>query len=110
MTGASSFTVTTHVAVFPPVLVVTVMTAVPADTAVTTPFELTVATSLLLLDQETVLSEAFSGRTVALRASVSFTDNSSSLLFSSTPVTATGVESMTISSGPKVLIFFLSTT
>jgi hypothetical protein len=44
--GASGtlFTVTAHVAVKPPSVVVTVIVALPADTAVTRPLELTVAT------------------------------------------------------------------
>ena len=65
-----SYTVTVQVAVFVPSAVVTVMTAVPGATAVTTPFS-TVATLGLLLVQVTVLSVALSGATVAVRVSVS---------------------------------------
>ena len=41
-------TVTTHVATLPPSAVVTVIVAVPAPPAATTPLELTVATAVLL--------------------------------------------------------------
>jgi len=46
------------------------MVAVPADTAVTIPLLVTVATMLLLLDHVTVLLVAFSGNTVAVNVSV----------------------------------------
>ena len=62
-------TVTEHVALFPPAKAV--MVAVPAATAVIKPDVETVATPLLLLDQVTVLSVAFSGRTVAVKDWVS---------------------------------------
>ena len=66
MTGA--LTVTVQVAVLPPSVVVTVIVAVPAFFAETTPSEDTVATVVLLDVQLTVLSEAFDGFTVAVSA------------------------------------------
>ena len=57
------FTVTVHFTVLPPSAVLTVMTAVPAFTAVTFPDELTVATAVLDLDHVTVLSDASAGFT-----------------------------------------------
>ena len=63
-----AFTVTEHVAVFPPSVVVTVIDTVPAAFAVTTPEEETVATDVLLEDQVTDLSVAFEGVTVAVNA------------------------------------------
>ena len=51
-------------------LLVAVMKAVPAATAVTTPFS-TVATFVSLLSHATVLSVALSGATVAVSVSVS---------------------------------------
>ena len=62
MTGF--LTVTVHIAFFP-FDVFTVMVAVPADTAFTLPFD-TVATLLLLVVHETVLSYALSGETDAV--------------------------------------------
>ena len=50
-----------------PFVAVAVMAAVPALTGVTLPLASTVATSVLLLDQVTVLSVAPSGVTVAVR-------------------------------------------
>ena len=47
-----------------PLVAVAVMTAVPAFFALTVPFELTEATSVLLLDQVMDLSAAEAGRTV----------------------------------------------
>ena len=62
-----ALTVTIHVAVFPPSLVFTVIIAVPAAFAVTTPEDDTVATDVLLDDQVTDLSVAFEGVIVAVR-------------------------------------------
>ena len=66
-----AFTVTVHVAVFPPSLVFTVIVAVPAAFAVTTPEEDTVATEVLLEVQVTDLSVAFEGVIVAVNVWVS---------------------------------------
>jgi hypothetical protein len=60
------WTVTEHVAFFPPSFVVTVIVAEPADLAVTTPDDDTVATEVLLDDHVTDLSVALEGVTVAV--------------------------------------------
>ena len=57
-------TVMVQVAVRPPSAVVTVITAVPSDTAVTTPDDDTVATAVLLLTHVTLLYVAFDGEIV----------------------------------------------
>ena len=64
MTGA--LTVTVQVAVLPPSFVVTVITAVPAFFAVTTPVEETDATFKLFEDQVRDRSVASVGLTVAV--------------------------------------------
>jgi len=64
-------TVTEHVSVRPPSDVVTVMTAVPAATAVTSPSLLTAAAAALLVVQTTAVLLAFDGSTSAVRFSVS---------------------------------------
>lgn len=61
-----ALTVTEHVACFPPSFVITVIVADPAALAVTTPELETVATEVLLEDQDTDLSVAFEGVTVAV--------------------------------------------
>lgn len=61
-----ALTVTEQLAFFEPSFVVTVIVAVPALTAVTTPEEETVATEVLLEDQVTDLFEALEGETVAV--------------------------------------------
>ena len=63
----AAVTVTVHVAVLPPSFVLTVIVAVPAALAVTTPEEDTVATDVLLEVQVTDLSVAFEGLIVAVR-------------------------------------------
>ena len=63
-----------------------VIVAFPFATAVTTP-SVTVATPVSLLVQVTVLSKAFSGRTVAVRVSVSPVIRVNSVLLSVTLVT-----------------------
>jgi hypothetical protein len=63
-------TVTIHVAVLDPSCVVTVMVAVPAETPVTKPEELTVAIAGLLEVQVTALLLAFAGATVAVNCDV----------------------------------------
>ena len=60
------FTVTEHVAVLPPSTVATMMLAVPAALAITTPEDETVATDALVDDQFTALLVAFDGVTVAV--------------------------------------------
>ena len=64
--GSTGVTITWHGAVFPPVFVLTVMTAVPTAFAVTSPALDTVATAVLLLFQVTLLSVALLGNTVAV--------------------------------------------
>ena len=61
----AAVTVTLHVAVLDPSAVLTVIVAVPAAFAVTRPEDDTVATDVLLDDQATLLSVAFSGNTFA---------------------------------------------
>ena len=85
----AAVTVTLQVAVLLPSLVVTVMVAEPALTAVTLPFSSTVATALSEDFQETVLSVASSGVTVALRVAEPPSVRDSSVLSRLTPVTAT---------------------
>ena len=65
-TDAGALTVTTAVAVFSPSCVFTVMVALPAVTAVTTPFSSTVATPVLSELQPTLRFVAFAGSTVAV--------------------------------------------
>lgn len=88
----ASVTVTSHVAVFSPALAVIV--DVPAATAVTVPLS-TVATLVSLEVQETVLSVALLGFTVAVKVSLPllepFTVKESVVLFNETPVTSTFV-------------------
>ncbi len=55
-----------QVAVLPPSAALTVIIAVPGDTAVTLPIEFTVVTEVLLLDQVTDLLVALTGWTVAV--------------------------------------------
>ena len=66
------------------------MVAVPAAFAVTTPVSDTVATEVLLDDQVTDLSVAFSGRTVGINISLAPTVSSSDVLSRLTLVTAMG--------------------
>ena len=87
-TGA--FTVTAQVAFLLPSAVVTVIVAVPAAFAVTTPFD-TVATLVFDEVQETFLFVALPGATVAVRVSVPPTVRVVAVLLSDTPVTATVV-------------------
>ena len=91
MLGAASgaLTVTVQEAVNKPSSVVTVMTAVPPATAVTTPSSETVATVSLSEVQRTFLLVAFSGVTVAARVLLPPTSRVMPLSFSDTPVTET---------------------
>ncbi len=66
-----AWTVTAHVAFLPPSFVVTVIVAEPADFAVTTPEDDTVATDVLLDDHVTALLVALDGVTVAWSVYVS---------------------------------------
>jgi hypothetical protein len=83
-------TVTAQVAVLLPSCVVTVIVALPADTAVTTPF-VTVATEEALLLHVTLLFVAFAGKTVTVNVSEAPTVRLSVVLFKVTPVTGTEV-------------------
>ena len=93
-------TVTLHVAVFDPSFVVTVMTALPAFTAVTLPFWSTVTMALLLDCHVTVLSVASLGLTVAVRVSLLPFSIVSSVLFKDTE--ATDITTVTEQSAVKL--------
>ena len=82
-------TVRLHLAVNPPSLVLTPMTAEPAATAFTVPFWLTVATLLFDDSHVTDRSVALSGATVATNVSDSPTARDSTDLLRLTPVTLT---------------------
>lgn len=81
-------TVKAQVAVLPPSTVVTVIVAVPAFLAETTPEEDTVATVVLLEDQVTLLFVALEGATVATKVWVSPSVKVRLVWFRVTPVTA----------------------
>jgi len=87
-------TVTVQVAVKPPSTVVTVITATPAEMAVTAPL-VTLATLLLLEVQSTVLLAALVGRTVAVKTFDCPTFREILLSLSTTPVTGSVNELMT---------------
>jgi hypothetical protein len=70
-------------------MVRTVIVALPADTPVTTPDELTVATALLLVLQVTDLFVALDGNTVAVSCCVPPTFNDAVVGDTLTPVTGT---------------------
>jgi len=91
-------TVTVQVAVFSPSVVFAVMTALPADLAVTRPSEETDATVSALDDQVTLLSVALVGLTAASSCAVSPTVRVTLVLSRLTPVTGTVV------SGRKPLV------
>ena len=86
-TETGFFTVIVHFAVLLPSDVLTVIVAVPADFAVTTPDEETVATLVLDELQVTDLLLAFEGDTVAERDKVSPFSRVALLLFNETLVT-----------------------
>ena len=88
---AMGFTVTVHVAFLPPSDVVTVIVAVPTETAVTTPEEDTVATDGLFEDQVTDLFVALAGATVATSVPVSPSTRTREVWSSVTPVTEMGL-------------------
>ena len=87
--GSASVTVTSQIASKFPSSVSTVIVAVPADTAVTLPLSLTVATSGSSLLQLTFGLVASSGSTVAVRVALSPSFNSSVSSLKVTPVTST---------------------
>ena len=85
------FTVTEQVAVLSPSFVFAVIVAEPTATAVTFPFESTVAMLVFELDQVHALSVAFEGETVAVSVSVSPIINERVVLFRLMPVTEIGL-------------------
>ena len=84
-----ALTVTEQVAVLFPSTVLTVIVAVPALTAVTTPELDTVATDVLFDDHVTDLFDAFEGETVAVRVYVDPSVKVKDDLSKDTPVTGT---------------------
>ena len=81
-------TVTTHCAVYPPSVVVTVIVVVPSETPVTIPVESTVAFESSLLLHVTLLLVALSGAIVGVSWIVPFTETLA-VDSNDTPVTAT---------------------
>ena len=81
-------TVTSHVAVWLPSSVVTVMVALPADTAVTMPFS-TLAIDVLFERHITFWFVASEGTTVAVKVAVAPLTKDNSVCESVTPVTGT---------------------
>ena len=81
-------TVTLQVAVYPPSLVLQVMFAVPADFAVTTPVDETVATDVFDDVQVTFLLVALLGVIIGVRVVVSPIFRVLDVVLSETPVTA----------------------
>ena len=88
-------TVMTEVAVKLPSAVVTVIVAVPTDTPVTRPVELTVATAVLLLLQVTFWFVAFAGVIVELSCCVPPINIEAVVGDTLTPVTRIGLTVMT---------------
>ena len=86
--GTGAVTTTSHVAVWLPSSVVTVMVAVPPDTAVTVPFS-TVATDVLFELHLTFWFVASEGRTVAVKVAVAPLTKGNSVCESVTPVADT---------------------
>ena len=87
-------TVTVQVSVYPPSFAVTVITAVPFETAVTLPVLSTAAMEGLLEDQTTVWSEAVSGTKLTVRYDVSPLIKLSESVFRCT--STKGVDTLTI--------------
>jgi hypothetical protein len=87
----SGVTVRAQAAVYAPSCVVTVMVALPSDTAVTSP-AFTVAMAVLLLSQVRALFVASGGATVAVRVAVAPGASPSTERSSDTPLTATTAE------------------
>lgn len=77
-----------QVAVLFPSVVVTVTSAAPAATPVTSPVSDTFAIPVSVLNHVTVLSVASAGSTVAVSVSFAATARDSVVLFNATPVTA----------------------
>jgi len=100
-------TITVQVAVFLPSSVVTVIVAVPDETAVTTP-PITVATAGLLEVHVTVLLVALPGATVAVRVSVFPGDILVLGLFNDTPVTGTVTKSPAVTVTVQVAVLLPS--
>ena len=88
VTIVAALTVMMLVAVLLPSCVVTVMLALPPDTAVTSPVPFTVATELLSELQVTVLLVAFEGEIVAVNCCVAFIERLAEGGLTVTPVTA----------------------
>ena len=86
----TGLTVTAQVAVCEPSVVVTVMVALPTTTAVTKPLASTVATEVLLDDQDTLLSVAFAGSTVSVKSEVAPSTNTKEVGATETLVTTIG--------------------
>ena len=107
---ASASTVTMQDLTWLPSSVVTVISAVPADTPVTTPLSSTVATSVLLLAQLTFWLAASWGSTVAMSSFRSPTRRLVLLRFKLTPVTGFGVGSagFSFTSTVQVAVFLTS--
>jgi hypothetical protein len=82
-------TVMLQFAVYPPSFVLTVIVALPAARAVTSPFVETVAIFVLLDDHVTLLFVAFEGETVAVNCTVAFTSAERLVELTVTPVTDT---------------------
>ncbi|GHU98379.1 hypothetical protein FACS1894211_02030 [Clostridia bacterium] len=103
--GAGAFTVTVQVAVLLPSVVVTVIVAVPAETAVTVPFD-TVAIELLEDVQDIALFVALLGATVAVKVKSLPVVNVLFVSFNVTPVTETviGVGAFTVTVQVAVLL------
>jgi hypothetical protein len=106
-TGPAAVTVTAQVAVLFPSAVVTVIVAVPADTAVTVPPD-TVATEELLVVQLTVLFVALLGLTVAVRVSVPPAVKERLVLLRLTLVTGTGAAVAAVTVTAQVAVLFPS--
>jgi hypothetical protein len=90
------FTVMTEVAVKLPSAVVTVMVAVPTDTPVTRPVELTVATAVLLLLQVTFWFVVLAGAIVAVNCCVPPIKIEAVVGDTLTPVTSIGLTVITL--------------
>ena len=99
------FTVTLHVAVLLPSAVLTVIVAVPADFAVTTPFD-TVATFVFELLHVTDLFVALLGATVAVNVSLLPFSIVVDVLFRLTPVTFFITVNLTVLDFTDDLAFF----
>jgi len=93
---ATALTVIADVAVLLPSLVVTVIVALPAATAVTKPVELTVATDVLLDDHVTAVLVALLGAIVAVSCCVAPVAIVAEVGLTVTPVTETGLPGLVL--------------